>query len=538
MVEEKEHVVFTVLNSTMVMTAVTERQDSLRNLKSVLDTEPSNPRLEVTRNNYSVASNSMVDLGRIPKGTVVTVVFTLINKNEHDLQISGDSPQKDGFNAAQANVTNYSANRLEYNATANFTLTFTPATGGTNSFTIKILSNDPSNSGEYVINFSATVLNTWEKLYGSEGKRYGIFRAVSNLGGGIYAGGYTSDTTAAIFNIDQYGNIQNQFSFTSISGTFGPMGIVSSYGEYYSVLERTDKDYSFLMASGPGVTPSSILTSLNFYNQPLTMRPAGIIKDGSWYYVAGPAFYYPGTGNSYKYGMFINRHYSDGTWEKGTALAIPPASGITEGTFGCAGIEKLSNGDILLYGLAQKSGRTVAFLCAINLGDTNAGNWAVRWTKVFEITGQDAGFRNHFIDGTNIIIHGFADTSSIAVKFPLSVTATPSVIPIGVGTAGTSLNAGVRMNDDSGYVFVGNNEFGSHGGGDIWVVKTNKDMNSIIWQFSYGGSGDDYADSIVEASDGFIIAGSTTSPGIAGQTRKGTEDIYILKVNKDGTIDL
>jgi hypothetical protein len=42
----------------------------------------------------------------------------------------------------------------------------------------------------------------------------------------------------------------------------------------------------------------------------------------------------------------------------------------------------------------------------------------------------------------------------------------------------------------------------------------------------------------MEASDGFIVAGGTTSPNIAGQARTGTEDIYILKVNKDGTLDL
>jgi hypothetical protein len=63
-------------------------------------------------------------------------------------------------------------------------------------------------------------------------------------------------------------------------------------------------------------------------------------------------------------------------------------------------------------------------------------------------------------------------------------------------------------------------------------------MTSIIWQYTYGGSGDDYAEAVMEASDGFIIAGGTTSPDIADQTRTGTEDIYVLKVNKDGTLDL
>jgi hypothetical protein len=539
-IEEKEQAVFTILNSTVVMTAVTERQDSLRNLKNALDTEPPNPKLEVTRNTYLVPSNSTVDLGRIPKGTAVTAAFTLTNKNEHDLQISGDSPQKSGSNAAQVSVTNYSANRLEYDATASFSLTFSPTTGGENIFSIKILSNDPANDGEYVINFSATVLNTWEKLHGAEGKRYGIYKAASNLGGGIYAGGYISDTTAAIFNIDQYGTIQNQFSFASTSGTLGPDGIGSRYGDFYSVLKGTGDGYSILRAGGPDSTPSSIATNLTYNNEPLEMFPAGIIKD-DYYYIAGNAWYDSASSSatvSEKFGIFVNRHYSGGEWEKGTSLAVPTTAGITAESFGCMGIAKLTNGDILLYGYAEKSGKDVAFLCAVNISNTNSGSWVVRWTKTCEIGSQNTTFLNHFIDGTNIIIFGGADTSSMAVKFPLTVSAAPTVTPVTFGTAGTNLRAGLPMSDGSGYVFAGGNDSGPNGGGDVWVVKTNTAMSSIVWQFNYGGSGNDYADAIVEASDGFIVAGSTTSPSIAGQTRKGTEDIYILKINKDGTLDL
>jgi hypothetical protein len=267
------------------------------------------------------------------------------------------------------------------------------------------------------------------------------------------------------------------------------------------------------------------------------MHPRGIIKD-EWYYVAGLARYNSGSAAivNYRIGIFVNRHNPDGTWEKGTPLPVPSTLGVTEEFFNPVGIEKLSNGDIVLYGSAEKSGRTVAFVCAVNISSTNAASWSVRWARTFEIVGQNTRFLGHFIDGTNIIIHGDSDASSIALKIPRATTGTPSVSLLAFGNS-TAVTAGLPMADNSGYVFVGANFNGPRGGEDLWIAKTNVGMNSVIWQFNYGGSGDDYAEAIMETSDGFLVAGATTSPSITGQTRKGTEDIYILKVNKDGTLD-
>jgi hypothetical protein len=46
--------------------------------------------------------------------------------------------------------------------------------------------------------------------------------------------------------------------------------------------------------------------------------------------------------------------------------------------------------------------------------------------------------------------------------------------------------------------------------------KGNTARSAIIWQFNYGGSGNNYADAVVEVSDGFIIAVPLPSPGITG----------------------
>ena len=68
------------------------------------------------------------------------------------------------------------------------------------------------------------------------------------------------------------------------------------------------------------------------------------------------------------------------------------------------------------------------------------------------------------------------------------------------------------------------------------VVKT--DTNAVMsWEKFFGGTGDEWGCAVIEQTDGFIIAGGTRSPVIDGQNKKGTEDIYILKINKDGTMD-
>jgi hypothetical protein len=95
---------------------------------------------------------------------------------------------------------------------------------------------------------------------------------------------------------------------------------------------------------------------------------------------------------------------------------------------------------------------------------------------------------------------------------------------------------GLAVNDGSGYLLVGERSGGLYGGLDAWVVKTDANANKT-WEKSFGGIGDEWGMAIVEQSDGFIIAGETQSPVIAGQSRKGTEDIYIFKINKDGTMD-
>jgi len=86
----------------------------------------------------------------------------------------------------------------------------------------------------------------------------------------------------------------------------------------------------------------------------------------------------------------------------------------------------------------------------------------------------------------------------------------------------------------NGYLIVGEtNSFYEAGQAsyNIMAIKTNFTGGETD-KFTYGGTHNDYGNSVIEVDDGFIIAGSVEN--IAG----GNSDAYILKVEKDDLIDI
>lgn len=95
---------------------------------------------------------------------------------------------------------------------------------------------------------------------------------------------------------------------------------------------------------------------------------------------------------------------------------------------------------------------------------------------------------------------------------------------------------------DGGYIIAGftsSNDFdvsGNHGNRDYWVVKLNS-TGDIEWQKTLGGTGDDTANSIQQASDGgYIVAGHTNSTNGDVLSNIGGSDFWIVKLNNSGTI--
>ena len=86
----------------------------------------------------------------------------------------------------------------------------------------------------------------------------------------------------------------------------------------------------------------------------------------------------------------------------------------------------------------------------------------------------------------------------------------------------------VAQTSDGGYIVAGETYSFGAGEGDVYLVKTDTDGDTI-WTRTYGGSEDDCGYSIVQTTDGgYIIAGSTESFGA------GWRDVYLMKTDAAG----
>lgn len=84
--------------------------------------------------------------------------------------------------------------------------------------------------------------------------------------------------------------------------------------------------------------------------------------------------------------------------------------------------------------------------------------------------------------------------------------------------------------DDGNYIVVGSVNTSGGGRGDIWLLKINANGNKL-WDKSFGGRGHNYADDIVETTDGFVILGSSWIPD-----ETNGYDVWLLKTDKTGEL--
>jgi predicted secreted protein len=98
------------------------------------------------------------------------------------------------------------------------------------------------------------------------------------------------------------------------------------------------------------------------------------------------------------------------------------------------------------------------------------------------------------------------------------------------GGTGDDVAHSVVRTSDGGYAIAGyTNSFG-FGSYDFWLVKTDENGN-MQWNKTYGGTGDEFARSIVQTDDGgYALAGETTSFGAGGR------DFWLVKTDQNGNM--
>lgn len=82
---------------------------------------------------------------------------------------------------------------------------------------------------------------------------------------------------------------------------------------------------------------------------------------------------------------------------------------------------------------------------------------------------------------------------------------------------------------DGGYVVAGGTENKGAGNSDAWLIKTDAN-GDLEWDKTYGGSGFEEANAIVQTDDeGYAFAGSTNSKGA------GDKDVWLVRTDSKGT---
>jgi hypothetical protein len=109
------------------------------------------------------------------------------------------------------------------------------------------------------------------------------------------------------------------------------------------------------------------------------------------------------------------------------------------------------------------------------------------------------------------------------------------------GGSGGNFASSIQQTSDGGYIVAGSSGSTEISGGiiatDFYVIKLDSG-GSVLWQNLHGGSGDDFAYSIQETSDGgYIVAGYSGSTDISGVTNHGYSDVYMIKLDNIGTIE-
>lgn len=214
-------------------------------------------------------------------------------------------------------------------------------------------------------------------------------------------------------------------------------------------------------------------------------------------------------------------------------------------------IEQTSDGGFILVGSTASNNGDISG----NHGSSDVlvvktnGSGIIQWKKCFGGSNDDygnstqetsdSGFivacRTSSIDGDVIGKHGQED----AWIFKLNNNGI-ILWQKCLGGSGFEWPNSIKQTSDGGFIFAGRTSsndgdvVGNHGINDAWIVKLNN-IGNIQWQKCFGGSEEEYANTIIQSSDSnYIIAGRTNSDDGDIVGNHGLFDIWILKVNSIG----
>ncbi len=176
---------------------------------------------------------------------------------------------------------------------------------------------------------------------------------------------------------------------------------------------------------------------------------------------------------------------------------------------------------------------------------------ALEWRKYFGgtnndrahavVTGHDEGF----------VMAGFSESNDFDISDPrgsydfwvVKISDEGDMVwEHSYGGTGIDIAQDIAKTEDGGYIITGSSIStdgdisGPHGESDVWVIKIDAE-GALLWERSYGGSGFDAAESIRPTNDGgYVISGNSKSTDQDLVANTGENDLWLLKINAQGTI--
>jgi hypothetical protein len=192
-------------------------------------------------------------------------------------------------------------------------------------------------------------------------------------------------------------------------------------------------------------------------------------------------------------------------------------------------IQQTTNGGYIITGYTESFGKGLTDLWLIKTdskGDT-------LWTKTFGGDLRDQGFSVQQTTDEGYIIMGYTNSYGVGSDDFWLVKTDSNGDTLWTKTFGGSqrdYSLNIKQTNDNGYIIIGTTLSFGAGEGDIWLIKTDSNGDSL-WTKTFGGEHLDTGSSVQPTTDGgYIICGSTSSFGAGGS------DVWLIKTDSEGDI--